>query len=120
MGNLLKSIGTGIIAFMFLLSCTNEANQDLELNLLKDAVEIIANPYAMSGADAIATADVITNRAIESETESADGLLLERITSVNTVSTRSGSTRQAYTSSKNYSVRIEEDSKAGIEVMYFN
>jgi len=114
MKSILKAIGIGIFAGILANSCTSDAYQASELDVSKETVKVIANPYAISGEDALSAANTIMNKTIVKE--HPESSLSEITLGGNTLSTRSGSSRQAYTSSKNYSVRIEAASTSVREV----
>jgi len=72
----------------YVLSCSNDAFQASGLDLSKETVEVIANPYMISGDDAMSTAsNFLRNRTLVSE--HTEGLISKKVTSVSDLTTRS-------------------------------
>ena len=109
----LKSSGVGIIAFMCVLSCTNDAYLASEFKILKEEVEVIENPFVISEEEAISAAFSYTESKVERQ--HTEGFLTE-IISVSQRSSEQGSKMQTSIKLKNYNVRIEEFSTKEKEV----
>jgi len=81
----LKQIGLGIFTLTLVLACTNEGS--IESGISKETVEIIANPHAISEADAIVLASHYVERFIANR-ETIDRLVVS--TGMSAVETRAG------------------------------
>ena len=107
-----KTFGAGMICLLFVFSCsTNDMTQSLRTDFSNEKVEIVANPYVITEANAIDIAFEYTDNKIESiETEG-------RLTIRSSVSDVGGTdNRRSTVTSKNFSVRIEELSSDVLEV----